>query len=73
MLLFIDIIPQKHKVLKDWHLVGATLLVTGIALVLLLLEAAVPQLRGTVTRERDGERAQTRTVSITIIYYAQGA
>ena len=45
-------------------MVAITLLVTGVAIVFLILEAAVPHLRGVVTLEKDGERSQTRTVSI---------
>ena len=44
------------------------MLVTGVAIVLLILEAAVPQLRGMVTWERDGERSRTRTVSIHLAF-----
>ena len=50
------------QVLKDWQLIVATLIVTGISVVLLTLEAAVPQLRGEVTVEEDGERAFGTTV-----------
>ena len=45
-------------------MVAITLLLTGVAIVLLILEAAVPQLRGVVKWEKDGERSQTMTVSI---------
>jgi hypothetical protein len=48
--------------LKDWHLIVATLILTGISVVLLTLEAAVPQLRGEINLEEDGERAFGRTV-----------
>ena len=50
------------QILKDWHLITATLILTGISVILLTLEAAVPQLRGSVTLEEDGERAFGRTV-----------
>ena len=50
------------QILKDWHLIAATLILTGISVILLILEAAVPQLRGTVSLEEDGERAFGRTV-----------
>ena len=50
------------QVLKDWQLMIATLIVTGISVVLLTLEVAVPQLRGEVSVEEDGERAFGTTV-----------
>ena len=43
-------------------MIVATLIMTGISVVLLTLEAAVPQLRGEVNLEEDGERAFGRTV-----------
>ena len=43
--------------MKDWHLIVATLILAGISVVLLTLEVAVPQLRGEVHGEEDGERA----------------
>ena len=45
---------------------AATLFVTGISIVLLLLEAGVPQLRGVVTREKDSERPGARTVRLAV-------
>ena len=44
-------------------MVAITLTVTSISLVLLILEAAVPLLRGTVTTEIDGENPRSTTVS----------
>ena len=52
--------------MKDWHLIVAALILTGISVVLLTLEAAVPQLRGEINVEEDGERAFGRTVSQTL-------
>ena len=52
--------------MKDWHLIAATLVLTGISVVLLTLEAAVPQLRGEVNVEEDGERAFGTTVYIIV-------
>ena len=54
------------QVLKDWQLMIATLIVTGISVVLLTLEVAVPQLRGEVSVEEDGERAFGISVKIFI-------
>ena len=48
--------------MKDWQLIVATFILTGISVVLLTLEAAVPQLRGDGHAEEDGERAFGRTV-----------
>ena len=50
------------QILKDPHLVVIILVVTGVAVLLLLLEAAVPQLRGTITLERDIENPTGQTV-----------
>ena len=52
---------------KDWHLVIFIIIVTGIAVFLLVLEVAIPQLRGSVTRVRDQEQPEGRTVC-TIAY-----
>ena len=51
------------QVLKDCHLVGATMALTGVTLFLLLLETAIPQLRGKVTQEVDQENPTGKTVS----------
>ena len=51
---------------EDWQLMIATLIVTGISVVLLTLEVAVPQLRGEVSVEEDGERAFGISVKIFI-------
>ena len=48
--------------MKDWHLIAGTLILTGISIILLTLEAAVPQLRGEVNLEEDAERAFGTTV-----------
>ena len=48
--------------MKDWQLIIATLILAGISVVLLTLEAAVPQLRGEAHVEEDGERAFGTTV-----------
>ena len=50
------------QILKDWHLIVATLILTGISVVLLTLKAAVTQLRGEVNLEEDGEHAFGRIV-----------
>ena len=55
--------------MKDWHLIVATLILAGISVVLLTLEAAVPQLRGEVHVEEDGERAFGRTVILISTIY----
>ena len=51
------------QVWKDWHLAAITLTITGISLILLILEASIPLLRGLVTLEKDGELSNRRTVS----------
>ena len=51
------------QVMKDWQLIIATFILTGISVVLLTLEVAVPQLRGMVYVEEDGERAYGTTVN----------
>ena len=43
-------------------MIVATLILTGISAVLLTLEVAVPELRGEVNEEEDGERAFGVTV-----------
>ena len=48
--------------MKDWQLIVATLILTSISVVLLTLEVAIPQLRGEVNVEEDGERAFGTTV-----------
>ena len=48
--------------MKDWQLIIATLILAGVSVVLLTLEVAVPQLRGEVHVEEDGERAFGTTV-----------
>lgn len=52
------------QVLKDWHLVIFILIITGIAVLLLVVEVAIPQLRGSVERVRDQEQPEGRTVII---------
>ena len=49
---------------KDWQLLILILLVTGIAVLLLLLEESIPQLRGAVIRRRDEEHPYGKTVCI---------
>ena len=51
------------QVLKDCNLVGATIALTGVTLFLLLLETAIPQLRGKITQEVDQENPSGMTVS----------
>lgn len=51
------------QVFKDWHLVIFILLVTGLTILLLVLEVTIPQLRGSVTRVRDLESPDGRTVN----------
>ena len=57
------------QVYKDWHLFVIILVITGIAVLLLLLETAIPYLRGTISHERDledpvGETVQHYTKSL---------
>ena len=62
--------------MKDWQLIIATLILAGISVVLLTLEVAVPQLRGKVYVEEDGERAYGTTVCtntvLTLLYRSPG-
>ena len=51
------------QVLKDWRLLVATMVVTGTSVLLLLLETAIPQLRGKVTQEVDQESPSGMTVN----------
>ena len=53
------------QILKDSQLVVIILVVTGVAVLLLLLEAAVPHLRGAITLERDIENPTGQTVQST--------
>ena len=53
------------QVLKDWHLVTVTMVISGITVLLLLLEIAIPYLRGTVTAEIDLENPTGKTVRFT--------
>ena len=48
--------------LKDQHVMVIILAVTGVAVLLLLLETAIPYLRGSITRERDMENLSGETV-----------
>ena len=52
------------QVLKDRHLIAVTIVVTGITILLLLLETSVPYLRGNVSQEIDQEHPTGRTVSL---------
>lgn len=54
--------------MKDWHLIIVTVTITSIAVVLLLLGTAIPQLRGDVTITRDSEHPDGLTVRHTIVY-----
>ena len=53
---------QFSQVLKDWHLLVCILVITGVAVLLLLIETAVPQLCGSVTQEKDQEQPSGKTV-----------
>lgn len=48
--------------LKDQHVMVIILAVTGVAVLLLLLETAIPYLRGSITQERDMENLSGETV-----------
>ena len=50
------------QLLKDRHVMVIILAVTGIAVLLLLLELAVPYLRGSITLEREVENPSGETV-----------
>ena len=50
------------QILSDWRLIAIVLFVTGIVLCLLLLEEAIPKLRGYVALERDLENPSGRNV-----------
>ena len=52
------------QIFKDWHLMVFILVLAGIAIFLLLLETAIPQLRGTATEIRDTESPNGLSVSI---------
>ena len=55
------------QILKDWHLVAITVIVTSVTMLLLLLETSVPHLRGSITQEIDQEHPTGTTVSLVII------
>ena len=55
------------QILKDWHLVAITVIVTGVSILLLLLETSVPHLRGSITQEIDQEHPTGMTVSLVIL------
>ena len=50
------------QVLKDRHLLLFILIITGVAVLLLILETAIPYLRGSVSQERDQEDPDGKTV-----------
>ena len=52
------------QIFKDWHLMVFTLVVAGIAVLLLLFGTAIPQLRGMATETRDIESPGGLSVSI---------
>ena len=56
--------PISLQIFKDWHLIVLTMIVAGIALLLLLLGTAIPELRGKVSEIRDVERSEDETVRI---------
>ena len=70
LILIIKFVPSFHaiiiikfsQVLKDRHLLVCILVITGVAVLLLLIETVVPQLRGSVTQERDQEQPSGKTV-----------
>ena len=43
------------QIFKDWHLMVFTLVIVGIAVLLLFLGTVIPQLRGAITETRDLE------------------
>ena len=49
---------------KDKHLFILILIITGAAVVLVLLETAVPYLSGSISQERDQEHPDGKTVII---------
>ena len=51
------------QVLRDWHLLAVTMAVTATSILLLLLETAIPPLKGKVTQEVDQEHPSGMTVS----------
>ena len=58
------------QLLKDHHIMVIILAVTGIAVLLLLLETAVPYLRGSITLERDIENLSGETVRNSYMHVA---
>ena len=54
---------HSSQVLRDWHLLAVTVAVTGTSVFLLLLETAIPPLKGKVTQEVDQENPSGMTVS----------
>ena len=58
-----DLILVPVQGVKDWHILILIFIITGFAVLLLILEGAVPYLRGSVTRERDQEHPSGKTVS----------
>ena len=57
------------QVFKDWHLVIFIIIITGIAVLLLVVEVAIPQLRGSVQHVRDQEQPEGKTVIIAHIQF----
>lgn len=55
---------QYAQILRDHHLIIIATVITGIAVLLLLLESAIPHIRGRLTLERDLEDPRGQTVSI---------
>ena len=58
------------QVYKDKHLFILILIITGAAVVLVLLETAVPYLRGSISQERDQEHPDGKTVIYVADHYA---
>ena len=56
------------QVFRDWQLVIFIIIITGIAVFLLVLEVAIPQLRGSVMRVRDQEQPEGKTVQIAYMH-----
>ena len=63
MLRLIEIFFWIQQIFNDWHLVLIVLTITGISVLLLLLEFSIPMLRGTPKLEVDRENPIGHTVS----------
>ncbi len=65
LLSLVYVSPSKQS-LHDWHLMLVTLALTAFAVLLVVLESAIPDLRGEVHLVTDDEHPTGETVSVSL-------